>query len=227
MTDQILKKMKNSVPFGALFDLDGVLIDSETTYTRFWSEIDRIYPTGIENYALAIKGTTLPEIMRHYEDSRVKADILRRITEFQETMVYELYPGVADFLSMLRDNSVPMAIVTSSDDRKMELLFRQHPAFRGFFTSVIDASMVTRSKPDPQGYLLGAEKIGVAPENCFVFEDSLQGLKAGRAAGAMVIGLATTYPERKIAPLADMVIDGLGGVSMDDLIGLKDSLSRP
>ncbi len=218
--------MKTTVPFGALFDLDGVLIDSETTYTHFWTEIDRIYPTGIENYALAIKGTTLPEIMKHYDDSRVRADILRRITEFQESMTYELYPGVIDFLSMLRDSSVPMAIVTSSDDRKMAHLFRQHPGFQKLFDAIIDASMVTRSKPDPQGYLLGAEKIGVAPERCFVFEDSLQGLKAGRAAGAMVVGLATTYPAQKIAPLADKVIDGLGGVELGDLISLKNSLSR-
>lgn len=219
--------MKTTVPFGALFDLDGVLIDSETTYTRFWTEIDRIYPTGIENYALAIKGTTLPEIMKHYDDSRVRADILRRITEFQESMTYELYPGVVDFLSMLRDSSVPMAIVTSSDDRKMAHLFRQHPGFQKLFDAIVDASMVTRSKPDPQGYLLGAEMIGVAPENCFVFEDSLQGLKAGRAAGAVVVGLATTYPAQKIAPLADKVIDGLGGVTLGDLISLKDSFSRP
>lgn len=219
--------MKTTVPFGALFDLDGVLIDSETTYTRFWTEIDRIYPTGIENYALAIKGTTLPEIMKHYDDSRVRADILRRITEFQESMTYELYPGVVDFLSMLRDSSVPMAIVTSSDDRKMAHLFRQHPGFQKLFDAIVDASMVTRSKPDPQGYLLGAEMIGVAPEDCFVFEDSLQGLKAGRAAGAVVVGLATTYPAQKIAPLADKVIDGLGGVTLEDLISLKDSISRP
>lgn len=219
--------MKTTVPFGALFDLDGVLIDSETTYTRFWTEIDRIYPTGIENYALAIKGTTLPEIMKHYDDSRVRADILRRITEFQESMTYELYPGVVDFLSMLRDSSVPMAIVTSSDDRKMAHLFRQHPGFQKLFDAIVDASMVTRSKPDPQGYLLGAEKIGVAPEDCFVFEDSLQGLKAGRAAGAVVVGLATTYPAQKIAPLADKVIDGLGGVTLEDLISLKNSISRP
>ena len=107
--------------YGALFDLDGVLIDSETTYTRFWTEIDSIYPTGIPDYAIAIKGTTLPEIMKHYDDEDVKADILRRIHDFQESMVYELYPGVECFLTMLRKAEIPCAIVTSSDDRKMEL----------------------------------------------------------------------------------------------------------
>lgn len=205
----------------ALFDLDGVLLDSESTYTRFWTEIDRLYPSGIENYALAIKGTTLPEILKHYPDDRVRADILRRIKEFQDIMTYTLFPGVTDFLSQLRRNSIPAAIVTSSDERKMRMLFEQLPEFRESFDVVIDASQVTRSKPDPQGYLMAAKALGVAPELCYVFEDSLQGLKAGRAAGATVVGLATTYTREVIAPLADKVIDGFCGFSVEDMLALS------
>ena len=207
---------------GALFDLDGVIIDSEGTYTQFWSEIDRIYPTGIENYAYAIKGTTLPEIMKHYDDEDVKADILRRIVEFQETMRYRLYPGVERFLSELRERGIPAAIVTSSDDRKMQLLFEQHPGLRDYFKVVIDASKVTRSKPDPQGYLLAAEALGCAPERCFVFEDSIQGLKAGRASGATVIGLATTYPRARLEGLADTLISGLGDFSVNEMLAVRE-----
>ena len=76
--------------FGALFDLDGVLIDTEGKYTEFWDEISRIYPTGIDNYALHIKGTTLEEIMKDFPDPEVRADILRRIREFQDTMTLSL-----------------------------------------------------------------------------------------------------------------------------------------
>ena len=82
----------------ALFDLDGVLIDSESVYSRFWTEIDRIYPTGIPNYALHIKGTTLPEILKDFPDEDVQKDILRRISEFQDVMHYELFQGVEHFL---------------------------------------------------------------------------------------------------------------------------------
>lgn len=209
--------------YGALFDLDGVLIDSESTYTRFWTEIDRIYPTGIENYAIAIKGTTLPEIMKHYDNEEVKADILRRIHDFQETMSYSLYPGVENFLSELQSRGIPAAIVTSSDSRKMQLLFGQIPQLKIYFQAVIDASMVSKSKPHPEGYIKAADAIGCRPEDCFVFEDSLQGLKAGNASGATVVALATTYPREALNGKAAKIIDGLGDITVDDML----SLSKP
>lgn len=207
--------------YGALFDLDGVLIDSESTYTRFWQDIDRMYPTGIENYAIAIKGTTLPEIMKHYDDDAVKSDILRRIHDFQESMTYELYPGVTAFLTELRDRGIRSAIVTSSDNRKMQLLFRQLPQLKELVDVVIDASMVTRSKPDPEGYLKAAEAIGCDPHNCFVFEDSIQGLKAGNASGATVIALATTYPQEQLNGKAASIIGGFEDFNVDDMLAVS------
>jgi HAD superfamily hydrolase (TIGR01509 family) len=207
--------------YGALFDLDGVLIDSESTYTRFWQEIDRIYPTGIENYAIAIKGTTLPEIMKHYDDESVKSDILRRIHDFQESMTYELYPGVVGFLTELRDRGIRSAIVTSSDNRKMQLLFEQLPQLKELVDVVVDASMVTRSKPDPEGYLKAAEAIGCNPDDCFVFEDSIQGLKAGNASGATVIALATTYPQEQLKGKAAKIIGGFEDFNVDDMLAVS------
>lgn len=207
--------------YGALFDLDGVLIDSESTYTRFWQDIDRMYPTGIENYAIAIKGTTLPEIMKHYDDDAVKSDILRRIHDFQESMTYELYPGVTAFLTELRDRGIRSAIVTSSDNRKMQLLFGQLPQLKELVDVVIDASMVTRSKPDPEGYLKAAEAIGCDPHNCFVFEDSIQGLKAGNASGATVIALATTYPQEQLKGKAAKIIGGFEDFNVDDMLAVS------
>lgn len=207
--------------YGALFDLDGVLIDSESTYTRFWQEIDRIYPTGIENYAIAIKGTTLPEIMKHYDDESVKSDILRRIHDFQESMTYELYPGVVGFLTELRDRGIRSAIVTSSDNRKMQLLFEQLPQLKELVDVVVDASMVTRSKPDPEGYLKAAEAIGCNPDDCFVFEDSIQGLKAGNASGATVIALATTYPQEQLKGKAARIIGGFENFNVDDMLAVS------
>ncbi len=207
--------------FGALFDLDGVLIDSESTYSIFWSGIDEIYPTGIENYAMAIKGTTLPEILKHYDDEEVKADIVHRLVAFQQTMTYPLYPGVEDFLGQLRSHGIPAAIVTSSDNSKMNLLFEQQPQLRNYFDAIIDASQVTMSKPHPQGYLKAAEAIGCDPHDCFVFEDSLQGLKAGSASGATVIAIASTYPAEILKDKATKVIGGLNEFSVDKMLALS------
>lgn len=204
----------------ALFDLDGVIIDSEKNYTRFWDEIESIYPTGIENYAYAIKGTTLETIMTHYPDEKVAADIIARLHRLQDTMVFEPYEGALDFLRALSSEGVPMALVTSSDDRKMKSLFRQIPEIPELFSVIIDASMVTRSKPDPQGYNMAADRLGVDPADCCVFEDSVQGLKAGRSAGGKVVGVATTYQRSIVEPLADTTVNTLAEMTIERFLGI-------
>lgn len=207
--------------YAALFDLDGVLIDSETTYSKFWTEIDREYPTGYADYAMRIKGTTLPMILKDFPEN-LHEEIVRRITEFQSNMHFTPFDGARDFLKALRGHGFAIALVTSSDSDKMERLFVQLPWLRGAFDFIVDASMVTRSKPDPQGYLLAAERLGYKPQDCFVFEDSLQGLKAGRSSGATVIGISTTYPAERLEGLADEIYPSVGQIDIAHLISLKE-----
>lgn len=196
----------------ALFDLDGVIIDSESLYTLFWDNIEHVYPTGIPDFAYAIKGTTIGKILSNYPSEAIRADILDRLHRYErEEMVYALYPGVIDFISALRREGIATAIVTSSDDVKMGYLFRQQPQLREMVDTIVTGSMVSRSKPDPEGYLLAARTLGCDPCDCWVFEDSLQGLEAGRRAGARVVALPTTNPRQKVAPLADMVVDSWVG----------------
>ncbi len=203
---------------GVLFDLDGVLLDSESGYTQLWREIESAHPTGIENFAVKIKGTTLGEIMKYFPDEKDQKDILISLNRYQDTMSFKLFPGVEVFLKDLKKHEIPAAIVTSSDNRKMQRLFSALPDFKDYFTAIIDASMVTRSKPDPQGYLLGAEAIGRDIRHCYVFEDSIQGLASGRASGATVIALATTYPYEEIKNKADKVIDGFENFTVKQML---------
>lgn len=206
--------------FGALFDLDGVIIDSESRYTIFWDEIERLYPTGIENYAVAIKGTTLPVILNNYQSESVKSDITRRLMDFQAQMPFEAFPGAIEFLERLKRNGIPAALVTSSDEQKVERLFVALPELRDKFVTVIDGSMVSRSKPDPEGYIRAAKTLGFEPEECVVFEDSLQGLAAGRASGAKVVGLSTTYPASQLEGNADLIVGALAELSLSNLENL-------
>lgn len=206
--------------YAALFDLDGVLIDSESTYSKFWTQIDREYPTGYPDYAMRIKGTTLPMILKDFPES-LHEEIVSRIKEFQDNMQFTPFEGAREFLSRLRQRGFAVALVTSSDSSKMERLFAQQPWLRDAFDFIVDASMVTRSKPDPQGYLLAAERVGCEPADCFVFEDSLQGLKAGRSSGATVIGIATTYPAERLKGLADEIYSAVADIDIDHLISLK------
>ena len=206
---------------GVLFDLDGVLIDSESLYTGFWSGIDRDYPTGIPDFARFIKGSTLDKIMGYFPSEQVRGDILDRIREFEKGMTYEMFDGVATFLDDLAANNMPAAVVTSSSDRKMEKVYAQLPGFRDRFAAIITGSMVSRSKPDPQGYLMGAEAIGCVPSDCYVFEDSMSGLQAGNAAGAIVVGLATTLPRQTLEGHAHRIIDSLVGFDVKAMLGIS------
>lgn len=191
---------------GALFDLDGVLIDSETLYTRFWEKTGRKY--GIENdsFALDIKGTTLKDILGTYFSEDRHPALIKEIHDFENTMVYPVFDGVRGFISMLDRAGIKKAIVTSSDNTKMGYLFEQQPWMKDAFDAIITGSMVSRSKPDPEGYLLAASELGLEPAECCVFEDSFQGLEAGRRAGGKVIALATTNSAASLEGKADLII---------------------
>ena len=199
----------------ALFDLDGVLIDTEPVYTEIWSDIERHFPTGIDNFAKIIKGTTLPNILSTYFRPEDHNAIIEMLTISEDNMAYPLFPDTVPFLEKLRQAGIPAAIVTSSNDIKMKRLFSMYPGFENYFKSVITDSRVKRSKPDPEGYLLGATDLGMAPADCVVFEDSFNGLKAGRAAGAPVVALATTNSPDSLRPYCDLLAQHLGDKVLD------------
>lgn len=195
-----------STPRGALFDLDGVIVDSEGIYTEFWEEIDREFPTGVTDFAHVIKGNTLEKILDSYFSDEQKPEILKRLKQQEKDMVYRLFPGVTDLLRSLRDTGWKTAIVTSSNPAKMEVLFSQLHELRELVDTVITDKDVNRSKPDPEGYLKAAEHLGCNPSDCLVFEDSLAGLEAGRRAGATVVGIATTNAPEIIAGRCDILL---------------------
>lgn len=200
----------------ALFDLDGVLIDSESIYTVFWNRMNELFPTGIDNFAYVIKGTTLPQILdRYFPDPEVQAELRVYLKKQEAEMVYRIFPGVERFLRALKEKGIPTAIVTSSNDAKMKVLFDSLPGFRDYFDVVVTDTDVTRSKPDPQGYMLAAERLGVPSEHCVVFEDSRAGLEAGRRAGGKVVAVATTLTHEDIAGCGDLVIDSFEELTPD------------
>lgn len=196
-----------------LFDLDGVLIDTEGIYTDFWADLERRYPTGVDNFALVIKGSTLATILDTYFPSpEIQADIRSRLREFEENMPYRLFDGVASLLEWLRDAGISTAIVTSSNRPKMTRVFREIPLLQTHIDTLVTDEDVTASKPDPQGYLIAAERLGALPDAFVVVEDSLAGLEAGRRAGGKVIAVATTNPRTRIEPLANATVDNVAQI---------------
>lgn len=206
---------------GVLFDLDGVLVDSEGEYTKFWGGMGRRYNVGGETFASDIKGTTLTEILKAFPESE-REGIVRELHEFEKNMTYPWIAGAEAFVKALAAAGIPFAIVTSSDEVKMNYLFKAHPELKEMVGALVTAGLVTNSKPDPEGYLKGASMIGVPIEDCFVFEDSMQGLEAGRRSGATVIGLATTNSRERINGKACKIIDDFAGFTLDDMSAARE-----
>jgi HAD superfamily hydrolase (TIGR01509 family) len=204
---------------GVLFDLDGVLLDSEGLYTIFWEQIDKEYPTGIDEFASYIKGSHLARIMGYFDNEEVRRDILNKLNDYERNMRYEFFPGALEFVRHLREAGIPMAIVTSSDRKKMLSLYRQYPEFPTLFDQIITGDMVSKAKPDPDCFLLGARLLGVDISDCIVFEDSRNGLLAGRASGARVIGVATTLSADIVEPLSDMTIGAVSELTVEGMLG--------
>lgn len=215
--------MKNNFPKGVLFDLDGVLVDTESQYSIFWGKMGIEYNTGIPDFADRIKGSNLAAILNTYfPDKSVQDEIVAKLNTFQAAMTYEICPGVKVFISQLKQHNIPTCIVTSSDDKKMEQLFAHQPYFRENFSNIITGDQVTNSKPHPECFLKGAQKIGVDIKDCLIFEDSMQGITAGLASGAKVIALSTTCSIEQISTLTNVIIPGFKDFSLDVIPQLFD-----
>ena len=206
---------------GVLFDLDGVLLDSEGKYTIFWAQMDKEYPTGIPEFASYIKGSHLARILNYFDSEEVRQQIVDRLLTFEREMRYEFFPGALELVRQLREAGIPMAIVTSSDRKKMESLYLQYPEFPTLFDQIVTGDMVTKAKPDPDCFLLGAKAIGMDIKDCIVIEDSRNGLIAGRASGARVIGITTTLSADIVTPLSDMTVSCISDLSVDDVVNCR------
>ena len=194
----------------ALFDLDGVVFDTEPQYTVFWGQQCREFHPEHPGLEQEIKGQTLVQIYDAWFSGPLQekqALITRRLDDYERQMAYEYVAGFEAFVARLRREGVKTAVVTSSNVPKMQAVYSKHPEFRGLFDAILTSEDFAASKPDPDCYLKAAERLGVAREQCVVFEDSFNGLKSGRAAGMYVVGLATTNSADAIRPLCDEVIN--------------------
>lgn len=177
-----------------LFDFDGTIADTEPAYDIFWNNKAEEYHLGIENFAAQIKGTTMPNIMKKYfsqypEDVHQK--IINEALAYEEKMDFPLIPGSLEFIRALKKAGFRVALVTSSETKKMNRAF-DILSLKGVFDVVITADRITKGKPDPMCYQLAASDLHLTPEECIVFEDAFAGIQAATSAGMKVIGVSST-----------------------------------
>lgn len=193
--------MKNK---GAIFDMDGLLFDTERVYQKTWHEIadERGIILG-DNFVKDISGTNGARMRRIVEAYYQVPDSTGLIEECMERVKEKLSrhvpmkKGVPEILDFFRGNGVPMAVASSSG-AELILSNLETAGIGEYFSEIVSGTEVKRGKPAPDIFLLAAEKISCRPEECYVFEDSENGIKAGYAAGCrtvMVPDLMEASPE--------------------------------
>ncbi|MBR4119642.1 MAG: HAD-IA family hydrolase [Bacteroidales bacterium] len=191
-----------------LFDMDGVIFDTEGLYSEFWKkELFKYLPDDPKIFD-KVKGSTLNDILtRYFKDDDIRTKVVAAIDNFETTMPFYYINGFEEYFRKIKDVGYKCAVVTSSNDKKMANVFNRHPMFKSQYDTIITADDITLSKPNPQCFLLAAERLGVKPEECAVFEDSIHGLNAARAAGMFVVGVATSNPYNIVKEMSDVVIN--------------------
>jgi mannitol-1-/sugar-/sorbitol-6-phosphatase len=196
-----------------LFDMDGVLVDSTPAVARVWSTWAHKYgfdPDDVVRRAhgrpsIATIRELLPRGDHHLEDAIIEK------AEIEDVEDVIALPGTTELLSALPAGR--FAVVTSATHALAVVRIRA----AGFAIpkNLITASDITRGKPDPEPYLLGAQSLGVPPTDCIVIEDAPAGIQSGKAAGARVLALRTTAPDSELqAAGADWIIKDCSAIRL-------------
>ncbi len=203
--------MTNSPPprfLGAVFDMDGVLIDSEPLHARAWSEV--LPPLGVpcdEDWFRPWIGVPDTQLVAHLLEAHALPVTREALLEGKRQQYRRIlranlraFSGVAEGLARLAD--LPCAVATSSSREDATLALGTLGLVEHFKTLVCWED-VTEHKPAPAPYLLAARRLGIAPEHCVAVEDSPAGVASAKAAGYYVLGLTTSHPAEGLHPHAD------------------------
>ena len=207
----------------SIFDLDGVIVDTAIYHFKAWKNLaDELGINFTEHHNERLKGVSrtrsleiILEIGALTLDEAVKESLAnKKNTEYLELVnqmtAEEILPGVQNFLTDLRDKGIKIALGSASKNartilEKINLLDQ--------FDVIVDGTLVQKAKPDPEVFLLAASLLGVAPENCVVFEDAVAGVEAAKNAGMYCVGVGK--PE--ILTQADQVISTFEGFSLTNI----------
>jgi beta-phosphoglucomutase family hydrolase len=196
-----------------IFDMDGTLVDNMSFHERTWLELlaGRGVAVTAEEFHRRASGRTNPDILREFLGDRLEEDEVAEWTERKEALYREAYAphlqaiaGLHGFLESAHRLGVPLAVATSGTPGNVEFVLdglRIGP----LFATVVTGDEVARGKPDPEMFLTAAERLGVEPASCLVFEDSRAGVEAAIRAGMRVVVLATTPGIRELAGRAGVV----------------------
>lgn len=213
-----------SSPHAFIFDMDGVIVDSNPVHKIALKQFCREHGFDLTDEQLRTKiyGRTNKDwIANLFGD--IGEEKIRRYADEKEALFRRLYEdtikpldGLIPFLQKLDEYKTPRAIATSAPRANVDFTLSKTDTTR-FFSTILDDSFVSVGKPDPEIYLKSARAVGFPPAQCVVFEDSLSGVKSGKAAGCKVVGVTTTHNAGELGGV-DAIIEDFVGLDPKELI---------
>lgn len=203
---------------GAIFDMDGLMLDTEKLLVRFWREAAAEY-----GYSMTDENVfEIRSLSRKYsipllkgifgEDfpfNEVRSRRIVLMNDYIDKYGFEVKKGLFELLDFLRENKYLIAVATATDRERAESYLKKIDAYK-YFDAVICGDMVTNGKPEPDIYITASEELGLPAEECAAFEDSPNGIKSAYSAGCKVIMIPDlTQPDEQVKPLLSGVYESL------------------
>jgi beta-phosphoglucomutase family hydrolase len=212
---------------GAIFDWDGVIVDSSSHHEESWERLAKetgfTLPEGHFRKGFGMKNEFIIPNLLNWADGpqEVQQLSLRKEELYREILVewgIRPLPGVIEWLTELRQNGVPCAIGSSTHRLNIHTSLKVF-GLENWFAAIITAEDVSHGKPDPEVFLTAAKRIEIDPSHCVVFEDAFVGIEAAHRGGMKVVAVATTNRIETLKT-ADLAVHRLDELSVDQVAAL-------
>ncbi|MBI2675191.1 MAG: HAD family phosphatase [Candidatus Aenigmarchaeota archaeon] len=213
--------------FAVIFDMDGVIIDSNPFHKKAWRLFFQRHGLSISenDFKRHVYGKINADIFSYFFRRRLTKTEVRRYNEEKESLYRKLIArhmaparGLVRFLELLKKAAIPCAVATSAPPENVGFVMGKMN-IRSYFRAIVDDSQISRGKPNPEIYLKAAKKLCFMPEACVVFEDSVAGIRAAKNAGMKVVAITTTHTKRELSE-AHLVISDFTQIGMEVLRSL-------
>lgn len=197
-----------------IFDMDGVLVNSESIDHRAWTQLLNSLGLSVDPGELrGLAGKPTPLVLEHF-CRKANRPLTSDFVTKKRQLFYQIAgegirenPGVRRLLEVLQESCIPLAVASASEPERIELLLTK-TGLKGFFKVIQSGERVLRNKPAPDVYLHVSQHLGKTPGQCLVIEDSVTGVQAAKAAGMTVWGYVSTMPASTLQQAgADAVFD--------------------
>ena len=216
------------LPAAVIFDMDGVLVDSNPYHLAKWIEF-------LDHHEISYKEEELPEqilgkrndtAFRYFLGPDLKPEETHRLSEEIEETFRRVFkphakplPGLDTLIKECHAAGIPMAVASSAVRSNIEFVV-DALGYRPYFRTMVSGDEVTHAKPDPEIYLKAADHLGIDPADAVAFEDSYVGIGAVNNAGMKCVAIASTFPIEKLAPLATLAVPSFEEINLEKLRAL-------